>query len=583
MKSELKTMTIQDIVDMDAPKVLEVDAEYQRGAEWTVKQDRLLIDSLFRGYTVPLFYLHKKTSTSNWASNTFYYIVDGQQRKNAIVRYVKNSFPMFDPVKDSKTGLAHFQKGQPIAWAGKAFDAIPDDLRRKFLATPLQVILLETNDDNEVRDLFIRLQGGLSLSAQEKRDAWPGKFTKFIIETAGKTAGKEKLMGHEFFQKVLKGSTARGNMRKLCATMFMQFYSRKFNKYAPESFTSLNALDIDNFYQYHIDFNSQMPESGAPRFREILDKATQLLGDGKRPKIEANMAYNVILFLDQALGIFAPAWGSVFVKAFDNFQANLLKARKSKDHNDEYWIKYGVMTGVSASSKGRIEERYRFFESKMMESIISVPRFDSTRAYTPAEREMVFYRDHGVCQKCAKAVDWSDGEIDHITPYAVGGQTTLENARLVHKACHTRGVNALVGFTDADLPVETVEKPWEEDDAEEDENNATNEHGQRITINHLYCAGLLADGCYLIFLRTEGDIAARFLAPDAFAFKDAAGGDVMYSSFNMLVSEKVNGARNIWRNTRVTFPNGDATTLKDLRVKYLESIEPDGDEISEDE
>ena len=235
MKSEHKPMTIQDIVNMDAQKVLEVDAEYQRGAEWSVKQDRLLIDSLFRGYTIPLFYFHKKTSNSNWANNTYYYIVDGQQRKNAIIRYVKNGFSLFDPIKDSKTGLAHFQKSQSIAWAGKTFDALPDTLRTQFLTTPLHVILVETNDDNEVRDLFIRLQAGLPLSAQEKRDAWPGEFTKFIIEMAGKETGKEKWMGHDFFHKVLKGSAARGNMRKLCASMFMQFYSRRVNKYAPES------------------------------------------------------------------------------------------------------------------------------------------------------------------------------------------------------------------------------------------------------------------------------------------------------------------------------------------------------------
>jgi len=580
--SELKTMTIQEIVDMDTKNHLQVDAEYQRGAEWTVKQDRLLIDSLFRGYTIPLFYLHKKTISSSWATNTNYYIVDGQQRKNAIVRYVKNGFSMFDPTKDSKTGLAHFQKGQPIAWAGKAFDALPDTLRSQFLAIPLQVILVETDDDNELRDLFIRLQGGLALSAQEKRDAWPGEFTKFIIETAGKATGKDVWKGHDFFRNVLKGTAARGNMRKLCASMFMQFYSRKVNKYAPASFTSLNALDIDNFYQYQIDFKSQEQVSGAPRFRELLEEACHLLGDGKRPKIEANMAYNVILFLDLVSGTFAPAWRSVFIKAFDKFQANLLLARKTKDPNDAYWIKYGVMTGVSASSKGRIEERYRFFESKMMEALHTVPRLDPLRAYGAAEREMVFYRDQSMCHKCGLTVDWSDGEIDHITPHAVGGQTTLENAHLVHSACHTRGVNALKGFTDAGLPVDTVEKPWEEDEAEEGEHTASNENGKRVALKNLYEAGLLANDCQLTFLRAEGNISARFFAPKNIVFNDPIKGEIIYPTFNKLISEMV-GSRNVWEGTEVIFPNGDVTTLKDLRVKYVESTEPEGDDNSDDD
>lgn len=582
MEAEHKTMTIQDIVDMDAQEVLQVDAEYQRGAEWTVKQERLLIDSLFRGYTIPLFYFHKKTSSSNWANNTYYYIVDGQQRKNAIVRYVRNGFPMFDPAKDSKTGLAHFQKGQHVAWAGKAFDALPDALRTQFLTTPLQVILVETNNDNEVRDLFIRLQAGLPLSAQEKRDAWPGEFTKFIIEMAGKVTGKKKWMGHDFFHKVLKGSAARGNMRKLCASMFMQFYSRRVNKYTPESFTSLNALDIDNFYQYHIDFNSQSQESCAPRFREILDEAFHLLGDGKRPKIEAHMAYNVVLFMDITLGAFAPEWRSRFIKAFDTFQGRLSKARKSKDPKDEFWIKYGVLTGVSASSKGRIEERYRFFEAKMMEMMSPLSRLDPVRAYGPAERELVFYRDQGLCQKCKKAVDWSDSEIDHITPYAVGGETSLENARLVHRSCHTRGVNALIGFAESGDKDNVVGKPWEEDVPLGTKISIVDQYGKRVGLKNLYEAGLLVNGCKLVFLRKEGNIEARFDAPDSFAFQDATG-ESTYPSFNSLVSEKVGGARNVWEGTDVEFPTGEVVSLKELRVKYLESIEMDDDDDMDDE
>jgi hypothetical protein len=489
---------------------------------------------------------------------------------------------MFDPVKDSKTGLAHFQKGQPIAWAGKSFNALPDALREQFLNTTLQVILVETNDDNEVRDLFIRLQAGLPLSAQEKRDAWPGDFTKFIIETAGKVTGTQRWMGHDFFRKVLKGSAARGNMRKLCASMFMQFYSRRVNKYAPDSFTSLNALDIDNFYQYHIDFKSQSQESYAPRFREILDEAVHFLGDGRRPRIEAHMAYNVVLFLDITLGAFAPAWRTRFTKAFDAFQASLANARKSKDPKDEFWIKYGVLTGVSASSKGRIEERYRFFESNMVEAMSPLTRLDSQRAYSPAERELVYYRDGGVCRKCNKAVDWSDSEIDHITPYAVGGETTLENARLVHCACHARGVNALAGFTEArDVDV-LVGKPWEEDVPVGSRRNILDQSGGRVAIKHLHEAGLLIDGCKLVYPRKEGNIEARFVAPNSLIFQDADG-EHTYSSFNKIVSERLGSPRNVWDRTEVTFPDGEVILLEELRVRYLESSDVDEEEDLGDE
>ena len=583
VEAEHKTMKIQDIVDMEADKALQVDPEYQRGAEWTVKQERLLIDSLFRGYTIPLFYFHKKTTKNNWTNNTYFFIVDGQQRKNAIVRYVKNGFSMFDPSKDQKTGLAHFQKNQTVAWAGKKFDALPDALRTQFLETPLQVVFVETNDDNEVRDLFIRLQAGLPLTAQEKRDAWPGAFTKFIVEMAGKVSSTQKWTGDEFFHKVLKGSAAKGNMRKLCSSMFMQFYSRRTNKYAPNSFTSLNSLDIDNFYQYHIDFNPLLPTSGAPRFQEILAKASQLLGDGKRPKIEAHMAYNVVLFLDIVMGEFVPAWSTSFVKAFDAFQGSLAKAKKNKDPKSEYWIQYGVLTGVSAASKGRIEERYRFFERKMFELMSPLARLDPKRAYSPAERQLVFYRDNGVCQKCNGPVLWGDAEIDHITPYALAGATTLENARLVHGKCHAKGINALVGFTDSGEKVDSVDKPWEEDVPAGMKKNVLDTNGKRVRIDDLYIAGLLIAGCKLVYPKKGGNIEARLDASGSFAFLGADGGHI-YSSFNKLVAEKVGSARNVWDGTQVIFPNGREVLLEELRVRYLESstVEEEGDQVDEE-
>jgi uncharacterized protein with ParB-like and HNH nuclease domain len=48
MKIEYREISISDLIK-DAEN-LKVDHEYQRGAEWTLKQERLLIDSLFRGY-----------------------------------------------------------------------------------------------------------------------------------------------------------------------------------------------------------------------------------------------------------------------------------------------------------------------------------------------------------------------------------------------------------------------------------------------------------------------------------------------------------------------------------------------------
>jgi len=428
-------------------------------------------------------------------------------------------------------------------------------------------VLITNSDSNEIRDLFIRLQAGLPLTAQEKRDAWPGDFTKFIIELGGKASGKKTWTGHDFFRKVLKGSAARGNQRKLCATMFMQFYSRRNNKYHPESFSSVNALDVDNFYQHHVAFDSNAETSHAPRFREVLDGAVQLLGDGRRPRLEAHMGYNVILLLDVVMGNFAPSWRGQFIKAFDQFNAQLAAARKSKDPSDEYWSKYGSMTGVAASSKGRVELRYRFFERQMLQQFTELVPLDTQRGYSLGERELVFHRDRGVCQLCRRAVDWEEAEIDHIVPHAVGGKTSLENARLVHRLCHARGAKALEGYRDEDVPEGSVDKPWEEERAPGSKMKL-DAMGKRVSTKSLADAGMLPDGCQFVFRTKKVTVLAVFKEPHRFVYEDEFGTQE-FSTFRAVVALKASPAH-VWDNTEVQLPSGETRSLDALRAEYID-------------
>ena len=68
---------------------------------------------------------------------------------------------------------------------------LPDDLRLKFDTYSLDVIILNETDEEEVREMFLRLQNGTTLKAQERRNALAGKMRDFVRELAG----------HAFFEK----------------------------------------------------------------------------------------------------------------------------------------------------------------------------------------------------------------------------------------------------------------------------------------------------------------------------------------------------------------------------------------------
>src|SRR5262249_23677247 len=85
MKSEPKKHTLAELAKAYR-KDLRVNPEYQRGVKWNNSQKQSLIDSLLRGYKIPLFYVHllDKTNTFTQSVETTVWLVDGQQRLAAI-------------------------------------------------------------------------------------------------------------------------------------------------------------------------------------------------------------------------------------------------------------------------------------------------------------------------------------------------------------------------------------------------------------------------------------------------------------------------------------------------------------------
>ena len=133
-------------------------------------------------------------------------VIDGQQRINALYEYREGSFKLFDPQVETDADEAQFPsfiQQQPCPWGGKRFDELTPELQEGMLRTPMAIVLAKTDIPDEARDLFIRLQAGMPLNSQEKRDAWPGNFTEYILKIGGKPE-IPRYPGHEFFKDVMK-------------------------------------------------------------------------------------------------------------------------------------------------------------------------------------------------------------------------------------------------------------------------------------------------------------------------------------------------------------------------------------------
>ncbi|MEQ1908024.1 MAG: DUF262 domain-containing protein [Vicinamibacterales bacterium] len=443
MNAEPDDLTVSDILALKSQQMLVVNPEYQRGAVWTPTQKKKLVDSVLRGYPIPLIYFHHIRQEAGKLVSQRFEIIDGQQRINALSEFHEGAFKLFDPDKDAADArFPDFIKREPCPWGGKAFHDLTEDLKQQLLQTSLRIVKIETHNQNEARDLFVRLQSGMPLNSQEKRDAWPGQFTDFVLRLGGK-AGLARYPGHDFFNILMKAQKVkdRGKFRQLAAQIAMQLVTKR----EEGRFCDSNAEAIDDFYYEHLGFDADSVD--ARRLFTILDKLATLLRDQKRPKIIGHEAIHLVLLVDALLDDYTRSWESGFASAFDTFREKLLQAKTTRNdpRPDEYWLRYGVGTRVNSDRADTIQRRHEFFAAKMHEMLRPQMK-DQTRAFGVLERELIYYRDSKCCAVCNADVIWAEAEIHHVEQHRHGGKTILPNGALVHRHCHPKGETAEAAF-----------------------------------------------------------------------------------------------------------------------------------------
>ncbi len=417
--------------------MLQPDKEYQRGLVWSKWQQQMFIDSIFRGYPIPAFYIHKTEEKVEEIKNTSFNIVDGQQRINAINLFHQNRFRLLNP-KSDKSKFPNFLKKAQCPWGGYLFRDLPPPLQEKFENYRIVVYQTSTENKNSIRDLFIRLQGGTPLKQQEKRDSWPGKFTDFVLRIGGKN---DEWPGNDLFKELAKSTKSR--RRQLVAQIFMLY--RSVNE--EHRFCETKSKNIDEFYHEHVNFDEKSKE--ATRFEEICDKIYGLFPrQPKLPKLENHSLIHLFLLVNQLSKEYAHGWESGLVEKWAEFESRRLKAAKDDKEGIEtetnpYYRNYAQHTGKQSDSPDTIARRHVFFVEEMLK-MLTPRKLDTKRAFSDLERQTVFLRDKRICQWCEMRgqkheVSWNECEIHHIDPHAKGGATELENAALMHRDCHPKG------------------------------------------------------------------------------------------------------------------------------------------------
>jgi hypothetical protein len=58
-------------------------------------------------------------------------------------------------------------------------------------------------------------------------------------------------------------------------------------------------------------------------------------------------------------------------------------------------------------------------------------KYLNIRAFTDSQRRAAYERQQGICAKCGRHFELSEMEADHITPWHLGGKTSVENCQML--------------------------------------------------------------------------------------------------------------------------------------------------------
>ena len=161
------------------------DPVYQRqGSAWNKAKKQLFIDSVINGYDIPKIYLHELGKNDEGYGRYKYAIVDGKQRLEAIWDFSDDIFALADEFEYKKEIISATEKEHGIPEKNFAFRDFNEYWVEQFRNNQLSVVIIEDADEQDIEDLFSRLNNAEPLNSAEQRNARGGDMNRLIRNIA---------------------------------------------------------------------------------------------------------------------------------------------------------------------------------------------------------------------------------------------------------------------------------------------------------------------------------------------------------------------------------------------------------------
>ncbi len=359
---------------------------------------------------MPKFYLRKSDSEYE------HEVVDGQQRLRAIWDFYDNQYMLGDTSKD----IPDFGD-----LSGQKFLDLQSGAQDRIGLFDLSLVEVEDASELEIRDLFLRLQEGLTLNPVEKRNAMPGNIRDFIANLGQ----NERVFPLTFL------SEKRFGWHDLAAIATCLEMA--------EGPTDVKAPSLKKMYNDNQDFASN--GRIAKRVKRHLAYMARVLKN--RPR-EMDIKWGFVDFywliskMDESyvIGGREEDFADFYVAFEKERRAAMPDPTELLSSGKNYWDRdlYDYIEAFirSAGVRQNIEKRHEVYKRRFIRDSQDLMPKDPQRAFNTDERFVIWHRANETCQICEKKIEFDQMEADHITPHSKGGETTVDNGQALCKKCN---------------------------------------------------------------------------------------------------------------------------------------------------
>jgi len=397
-----KYFSIKEIKNLWNKGEVLINKEYQRSEIWKSYQKKGLIDSIMKGFSIGVLVIWKNREDK-------FEILDGQQRIKTIIRFLNDEF------KNNEN---------------KKFTELTITEQSEIEAYSIFCLKLKSDlKEEEVSDIFTRLQEGTPLNISEKVNAFRGEFRKSFIKA---------FLENELFFGKLKNYRFRA--RFLAAQFLILELTTDFEK---KIFPNMRYID---FKEINKKYKNELPVRKITKYNNYI----KFLGTFLQNEISAISyrdwiaLYLLASYLDKkeakkiGAGIYFKKFTLKFMENLTSF--SIYDASPPKNMNKELFEEYMTYKefGRKANQSDSIEKRFNIILSEYERIFPKIRYKDKVRLFNEEQKIRIYFKQKCLSYFCKKPLDFSKATCNHKNDHAKGGLTKIKNGRMAHATCHDK-------------------------------------------------------------------------------------------------------------------------------------------------